>query len=1459
LILDLPEDNVIDLENAPAGVCLIWHMSYAEGLMGLEPQNFVADLVGEFSLSNSIAITREVANGGELTGGPFSFNSVADGEPDMLEAGSVSLENNEGENSQWIITDDQGIILGLPPMPSAVDFDGAGPGTCLIWHLSYNSELEGLEVGQSANDIEGNCFDLSNSIQVFRTVEGDCQANGGELFGGPFEINSASDGQPDMPEAGSITLANSQGENSQWIVTDNQGIILGLPPMPSAVDFDGAGPGTCLIWHLSYEGEIQGLETGFSANDLEGECYALSNSIEVIRTVDGDCQANGGELIGGPFEISSASDGEPDMLEEGSITLANSQGENSQWIVTDSQGIILGLPPMPSAVDFDGAGAGTCLIWHLSYDGEIQGLETGLSANDLAGECFALSNSVEVLRTLEGDCQANGGELIGGPFEFNTIGDGEPDMLEAGSITLANSQGENSQWIVTDDQGTILGLPGMPSDVDFEGAGPGLCLIWHLSYDGEIEGLAVDMNANDLSGDCFSLSNSVEVNRIEFFDCDVVGGELEGGPFEITTAGDGEPDMLEAGSITLVNNQGENSQWIVTDDEGYILGLPPMPSAVDFDGAGPGTCLIWHLSYDGDIEGLETGLNANDLEGDCYDLSNSISVVRTVAGDCQVNGGEIFGGPFVFCVEDGIADMIEPGSITLANSQGSNSQWVVTDEEGNILGLPGMPSDVNFDDAGVGVCLIWHLSFEDGLMGAEEGMNANDLVGCFSLSNPISVERTIPAGGTISTEDELNVCTGDGTPDILTFQVEGNEGMNSTWVVTDEDANILAIPGTNEIDFETTPSGVCLVWHLSWNTLEGAEVGNNAADLTGCFELSNSIAVTRTQVLGGTISTDDVLQTCPGDGEDDLVDVVVEGAVGSNMAWVITDANGIILDLPDSPPFNFEEAGEGVCLIWHLSFEDGLIGAETGLNANDLEGCFSLSNALTVERITPVGGDISTEDPTDICAGDGIPDSITATIEGNQGANSQWIITDDLGTILALPESNTVDLEGAGEGICLIWHISYSTVEGLEVGNNANDLSGCFDLSNSITVDRTGVAGGTISTEDPTVICAGDGEGDPIDVTLEGNVGANSQWVITDEDGTILGLPPAPPFDLDEAGAGICLIWHLSFEDGIMGAEEGMNANDLQGCFSLSNPITVTRYQPEGGTISTDSPLEVCAGDGEDDVIVASVEGEVGPNFQWVVTDEAGEILGLPESNEVNLEGAGSGICLIWHLSFSEIEGAEIGMNANDLSGCFSLSNSIAINRIGVDAGVVSTDQDETEITIIVNDGQPDLVTFQNTSTEPGAEYIYVITDDSGIILGTPAESNDFEGVEAGTCRVYGVSYTGTLSADVGTNINSVSSDECYDVSEEWLIVNREIVDNVAINELSDLVIFPAIANDIVTLDTPVDVKVSITDLSGRIIFETNATQGSNTIDVTTLANGHYVMVVISNDAMESKRFVVNR
>ena len=331
-----------------------------------------------------------MANAGSISGGPFTFD--VDGESDFVSGITLDSSTSVGENSTWVITDDMGNILGLPPTLMAVegvDFDEAGPGVCLIWYARYNGMVTGLEMGMNANDIEGD-FDLSNSITVNRNQV----VNAGTLSGGPFEFDV--DGDADFVSGITLDDTFAFGDNSTWIITDDMGNILGLPPTLMAVEgvnFDEAGPGVCLIWYARYNGMVTGLEMGMNANNITGD-FDLSNSITVTRNQ----VANAGSISGGPFTFTV--DGNPDFVSGITLDSTAAFGENSTWVITDDQGMILGLPPTLMAVEgvnFDDAGTGICLIWYARYNGTVSGLEMGMNANDVTGD-FDLSNSITVTR-----------------------------------------------------------------------------------------------------------------------------------------------------------------------------------------------------------------------------------------------------------------------------------------------------------------------------------------------------------------------------------------------------------------------------------------------------------------------------------------------------------------------------------------------------------------------------------------------------------------------------------------------------------------------------------------------------------------------------------------------------------------------------------------------------------------------------------------------------------------------------------------------------------------------------------------------------------------------------------------------------------------------------------------------------------------------------------------------------
>ncbi len=251
----------------------------------------------------------------------------------------------------------------------------------------------------------------------------------------------------------------------------------------------------------------------------------------------------------------------------------------------------------------------------------------------------------------------------------------------------------------------------------------------------------------------------------------VDGGALtfgDGASSKEICVGDGNDDNM---NISLAETTGTTNKYLITDAAGVILDYD-VTFPYNFEGAGDGTCLIWNISYYGSITGTEIGANASDITG-CFDLSNSITLIRN-----EVGGGTIAGGPFEFCVGDGTTDNIDAGAITLTDNVGANGTWVVTDDQGNILGLPSNYTDVDFDVAGTGTCLIWYLSYEDGLTGAVVGANAAELQGCFDLSNPIEVIRNERPN--VSLAPTATVC-GDDNGSAIASGSDGLAPYTYTW------------------------------------------------------------------------------------------------------------------------------------------------------------------------------------------------------------------------------------------------------------------------------------------------------------------------------------------------------------------------------------------------------------------------------------------------------------------------------------------------------------------------------------------------------------------------------------------------------------------------------------------------------------------------------------------------------
>lgn len=544
----------------------------------------------------------------------------------------------------------------------------------------------------------------------------------------------------------------------------------------------------------------------------------------------------------------------------------------------------------------------------------------------------------------------------------------------------------------------------------------------------------------------------------------------------------------------------------------------------------------------------------------------------------------------------------------------------------------------------------------------------------FTIEDPGPCSLCLVEGGNISTADPTTFCAGDGMEDILNVQIIGEEGANSAWIITNTSDEILQLPLAPPFNFEAPGSAVRRIYHISYEDgLDGLEIGMDLDDLDGCHDLSNMITVTSKDPVVSSISTEDETTVCSGDGTPDLVNVQVSGGQSEFTSWIFTDNTGVILDLPTGTPFNFENDGPPLVRIWYINYESGLTGLEIGNNISQISGCFHLSNTIIINRQQPEGGVINTNSPTTICVDDGTPDIVEVSVSNQQGAQFRWLVTNQLGFIESISGAPPFNFEGTPIGVAQIYHLSYyGFLSGLTVGENVLGLIGCYAFSNPILITRIGgedciscdVDGGNISATSSTVICKGDAVPDQVNISLENAEGPQSSWIIANGFGQIQQLPSGPPFNFTNSPPGVYLIYHINYESPLNGLAIGELISELDGCFDLSNGVSIEVVAPDGGTISTSSMTTVCTDDGLNDNITGFLTGGSASFQAWFITNAANQIIALPSGPPFNLEGTGAGGARIWHIGYETgFAGLEIGANTAFFTGCYDLSNSIDIIR----------------------------------------------------------------------------------------------------------------------------------------------------------------------------------------------------
>ena len=1402
-ILATFQNPPFNFSGTQTGMCQILHVSYNGIVTSLNSGSNIANVMGDFDLSNPITVDRNSATGGSLTAIDSSQNVTVTVGDTMTDTIAVILTGAMADTMSWLITDTLGNIIDLP-LTDPFDFTNADPGICWIWNLSYATGLNGLVVGNNVSQLAG-CFALSDSVVVTK------EASMNVLVGG--NLRSLDTTTVDVCLSGTnatidLMLTGQQGPNSDFLlVSSNTGNILSISNVPS-LTISGTINGNCEAYHISYDSTAMGLTIGMPFNGLSGN-FDLSNAV-IINKLDNDpgiLSYNGSVM---PDTI-TVGDGIIDTL---NLSLSGMTGDTSLFVLTDANGVILDIQTDNQFVVDDNSAPGDCDLRSITFNFGLQGLEIGNNINlDLVG-CFASTNLLSLVK----EAVVNN-NLVAGVLS-STMGADTIDLCIGANggvvdLNLTGAMGPEMAFFITDANGMILGIP-QALPVTFNSANPPSCDFYHLVHDGTLSGLIFGNTLDSLSGN-FLLSNAVVVNKTEVVENSIMFSDST--TTVDITVGDGMIDTLNVISSPIST---DTSVFILVDANGVIDLVQDNPQFT-FGAQISGTCTIYELSYDTGFTGVMSGMVLSNITG-CFGLSNVLTVNKNSV--INVNGGVIttpIGNNLSICKTDMANDTI---FASVTSALGGNMSWVITDDNGIIVDLPAAPPFV-LDTSSLESCSIWHLSFETPLSGLAIGNSMDSLSGLFDFSDtPITVDKNSSIAGSLLTDTGMQFDTiilGNMPPDSLRVTLSGVVADTSTWVVTDTFGNMILLPtGEPPFTLEVLNQGVCELRNIAYSFgLTGLQVNNNLSDLEGCFAVSDSIFVVKVNSQsgladGGTLATasgDTIAMTCLGDMSQDTLDVTVSGQSGMNFSYLITNKDGVLLSIQDTTQ-NFQsnasiniEFNSDSLMLYHMAYDLPLNGFSLFQNISGFDGVFSLSNPIILLEGRVSAQPVLTAGNTTFMVGDGNADVVVVDpFGGNQpiGDTIRYMVYDTLGVIQAVDTLSQFDFENYEEGEYFIVQIaSNAGTTGIVVGENINDIDGCFDLSTTpvmITTIQAVLSGGNLMTVDSTLMesfCFNSTVTvDTVDVILTDTLGDNFAWIIADTFGIILDLPMAPPFGFDSMDSSVCEIYNIAFDSTLVGLVVGEDLDTLMsigGSFLFSDTITITKRIVEGGSLTTPSgetQVEYCAGDGDPNVLFLELTGAVGNDFNYIVTNPSGDIQLLLDGQMTSfpIDALQGDTCFVWNVSAAdEVLGLVVGNNVADLVGCFELSTPITLIKSQVDAGIISGTPAGVDniIDFCVTDGLQDSLVLSNSSL--AGSYAYLLTDDNAIVTDVLASDTlNFEGAAFGTCRIYGVSYTGAFTAMVGDSIGRDSlASQCYDFSTIPLTINKLDCSQPVVNEIS--------------------------------------------------------------------------
>ena len=875
-----------------------------------------------------------------------------------------------------------------------------------------------------------------------------------------------------------------------------------------------------------------------------------------------------------------------------------------------------------------------------------------------------------------------------------------------------------------------------------------------------------------------------------------------GGTEAFTCASDGKPDRLvfKTGTFYLPY------VLLVTDEQDKILDISQVPN-IDFEKYGPGNYRVWALYYKGQLL-ARPGMNAktDSLANYCFGLTDDFVRVVHFIPDGGVLSFSNSESPHYICANENTDEVLrlKPGSDSTVY------RYILADSKNKVIEVFTEPS-ISLKSLPLGVFRVFGLSY-GGSLNPSVGEDVLSFVfsnSCFDLSdNYLSVIKTNPDGARVTLPDGAThtfVC--GNLPDVSSREIKTTTESPAlyTYLLTDAQNIILQILPNAKVDFKGLPTGEYRLWGLSYIGKLTAEVGKPATGKlsTACSDLSeNFIRATVYLLDAGKISltgNDTTSTICINDPAATFRTFGLSSNGSEKQHFIVTDLNNRILALSANQSINFRNISGEYNRVWGATYI-GTIQAKIGdalFAVSFADSCYSITEKpVEIRKRNPDGGLLQFSDGSTaqlLCFTSGVPQTKIISSTGAGGDNYVYLITDRQNNVISLfPNNGLYNLADLPAGEYRVYGLAYTGKISFSAGSNirtARFSDQCFDFSqNFITFTKFINDGGRIQFADGStrkVLC-GVSKDSSLMITASTLLVQNYVYLLTDTLNRIISISSSNQVRMLGERDGYFRIWGLGFSGELL-AKEGdrLNSTELSSqCWDLSDTfVQVIKRTVAAGSLSLNNPSNalICFGQNAPESIGLQIAPAFkGDRFALIITDTLQRIVAISDGQSFRPSKSFPMNFRVYGVAYTGRLSATVGNNIGSINSdeCFDLSDNFLRFRWNeVDGGQVSLSTGATSRLVCI-DATADQMSFRTTGTASTSTYRYLLTDDQNrLLLVLLGNSIDLNAGQPGKCRIWGLSYSGSLLLKAGDVITGLSaSDACFDLSDNFIAITKEQV-----------------------------------------------------------------------------------